>query len=79
MHDIGRGLCWALDAVPFAEDRLGFAPDAWQAQLLRSRSQWILLNCCRQSGKSTTTAARSRETRRTDWPAADRVNARGMV
>ena len=45
MHDIGRGL-----------DRLGFAPDAWQAQLLRSRSQWILLNCCRQSGKSTTTA-----------------------
>jgi hypothetical protein len=56
MHDIGRGLCWALDAVPFAEDRLGFAPDAWQAQLLRSRSQWILLNCCRQSGKSTTTA-----------------------
>ena len=56
MHDIGRGLCWALDAVPFAVDRLGFVPDAWQAQLLRSRSQWILLNCCRQSGKSTTTA-----------------------
>ena len=56
MHDIGRGLCWALDAVPFAEDRLGFVPDAWQAQLLRSRSRWILLNCCRQSGKSTTTA-----------------------
>jgi len=56
MYDIGRGLCWALDAVPFAEDRLGFVPDAWQAQLLRSRSQWILLNCCRQSGKSTTTA-----------------------
>ncbi len=56
MHDIGRGLCWALDAVPFAEDRLGFVPDGWQAQLLRSRSQWILLNCCRQSGKSTTTA-----------------------
>ena len=56
MHDIGRGLCWALDAVPFAEDRLGFVPDAWQAQLLRSRSRWILLNCSRQSGKSTTTA-----------------------
>jgi len=56
MYDIGRGLCWALDAVPFAEDRLGFVPDAWQAQLLRSQSRWILLNCCRQSGKSTTTA-----------------------
>ena len=32
MHDIGRGLCWALDAVPFAEDRLYFVPDAWQAR-----------------------------------------------
>src|SRR6516165_3015372 len=56
MYDIGRGLCWALDAVPFAEDRLGLVLDAWQAQLLRSQSRWILLNCCRQSGKSTTTA-----------------------
>jgi hypothetical protein len=56
LHDIGRSLCWALDAVAFAEDRLDFRPDPWQAQLLRSRSQWIMLNCCRQSGKSTTTA-----------------------
>ena len=32
-------------------------PDPWQARLLRSRAPWILLNCCRQSGKSTTTAA----------------------
>ena len=35
----------------------GIAPDAWQAQLLRSQSQRILLNCSRQSGKSTVTAA----------------------
>jgi hypothetical protein len=56
LHDIGRSLCWALDAVSFAEDRLNFCPDPWQARLLRSRSQWIMLNCCRQSGKSTTTA-----------------------
>ena len=35
---------------------LGFFPDPWQRQLLRSRSHWIMLNCCRQSGKSTTTA-----------------------
>lgn len=55
-NDIGRSLCWALDAVSFAQDRLNFYPDPWQRQLLRSQSQWIMLNCCRQSGKSTTTA-----------------------
>jgi hypothetical protein len=54
--DIGQRVAWALDAVSFAEDRLGFYPDPWQRQLLRSRSQWVMLNCCRQSGKSTTTA-----------------------
>jgi hypothetical protein len=54
--EIGRSLCWAIDAVSFAEDRLNFIPDPWQRQLLRSRSSWLLLNCCRQSGKSTTTA-----------------------
>jgi hypothetical protein len=54
--DLGLGLCQALDAAVFAEDRLGFRPDPWQAQLLRSTARWILLNCCRQSGKSTTTA-----------------------
>ncbi len=45
-----------LDPAVFAEDRLGFRPDPWQSQVLRSRAPWILLNCCRQSGKSTTTA-----------------------
>ena len=56
VHDIGQRLSWALDPVSFAEDRLNFTPDPWQRQLLRSRSQWVMLNCCRQSGKSTTTA-----------------------
>jgi hypothetical protein len=46
----------ALDPVSFAEDRLGFKPDPWQAQLLRSPAKQIILNCCRQSGKSTTTS-----------------------
>src|SRR5712692_903175 len=46
-----------LDPAVFAEDRLGFRPDPWQSQVLRSPARWILLNCCRQSGKSTTTAA----------------------
>jgi hypothetical protein len=54
--DIGQRVAWALDAVSFAEDRLGFIPDPWQRQLLRSQAPWILLNCCRQSGKSTTAA-----------------------
>jgi hypothetical protein len=54
--DIGQRLTWALDSASFAEDRLGFTPDPWQRRLLRSRSQWVMLNCCRQAGKSTTTA-----------------------
>lgn len=45
----------ALDPVIFAT-RAGIAPDAWQADVLRSPSRRMLLNCSRQSGKSTTTA-----------------------
>ena len=54
--DLTLDFAHALDPVAFAEDRLGFVPDPWQARVLRSRASWILLNCCRQSGKSTTTA-----------------------
>lgn len=43
------------DPVELAE-RLGLSPDPWQAEVLRSTSHRQLLNCCRQSGKSTTTA-----------------------
>lgn len=35
----------------------GLEADAWQADLLRSRANRILLLCTRQAGKSTTTAA----------------------
>src|SRR5512133_2623661 len=55
--DLALDLAHALDPVAFVQDRLKFEPDPWQASLLRSRAPWILLNCCRQSGKSTTTAA----------------------
>jgi hypothetical protein len=48
-------LAAALDPVIFAK-RAGIAPDAWQADVLRSSSRRMLLNCSRQSGKSTTTA-----------------------
>lgn len=39
--------------VAFAR-RAGFAPEPWQERVLRSEAPRILLNCSRQSGKSTT-------------------------
>jgi hypothetical protein len=42
----------ALDRVGFAAS-LGLDPDPWQERLLRSTSPRVLLNCSRQSGKST--------------------------
>ncbi len=48
-------LALALDPVPFAR-RAGLEPYEWQQKVLRSDAQRILLNCCRQSGKSTVVA-----------------------
>jgi hypothetical protein len=45
----------ALDRVAFAE-KLGIVPDAWQEDFLRSSADRVLLNCSRQSGKSTMSA-----------------------
>jgi hypothetical protein len=45
----------ALDRVAFAE-KLGIVPDGWQRDLLGSSSSRVLLNCSRQSGKSTMSA-----------------------
>jgi hypothetical protein len=50
-------LACALDPARLFRVATGLTPDAWQARLLRSSSQRILLNCCRQSGKSTSTAS----------------------
>jgi len=44
-------LAMALDPVAFAR-AASFEPDPWQADVLRSRTPRILLNCARQSGKS---------------------------
>jgi Terminase large subunit, T4likevirus-type, N-terminal len=52
MARLAEDLRLALDRVSFAE-KLGIVPDAWQEDLLRSGSDRVLLNCCRQSGKST--------------------------
>ena len=46
----------ALDPVVFAVKQLGFTPDSWQAKVLRSGVKRGILNCARQSGKSTVMA-----------------------
>ncbi len=43
------------DAVLMAQ-RAGIVPDAWQADLLQSNARQMVLNCSRQSGKSTITS-----------------------
>lgn len=52
---IASDLALALDPVLFAR-AVGIEPDPWQAEFLRSRSPRSLLNCSRQSGKSTAVA-----------------------
>jgi Terminase large subunit, T4likevirus-type, N-terminal len=52
MVALGEDLRLALDRAAFART-LGLEPDPWQERLLRSSSDRVLLNCCRQSGKST--------------------------
>lgn len=52
-HERGR-----RDPVRFARDA-GLDPDPWQKEVLRSSSKRLLLNCSRQSGKTTTVAALS--------------------
>src|SRR5947209_9839283 len=54
-----RDLAHGLDAAAFAEDRLGFVPDPWQAGLLRSEARQIIENITRQGGKSTSAAAKA--------------------
>jgi Terminase large subunit, T4likevirus-type, N-terminal len=48
-------LAIAEDRVEFAQS-LGIIPDFWQERLLRSDAPRVLLNCARQSGKSTMAA-----------------------
>jgi hypothetical protein len=55
MVSLAGDLKLALDRVAFAREA-GLDPDPWQRDLLRSSSGRVLLNCCRQSGKSTMTA-----------------------
>jgi hypothetical protein len=52
---IADDLVHALDPVAFAQS-LSFEPDVWQAGVLRLDQPQLLLNCARQSGKSTVAA-----------------------
>jgi hypothetical protein len=48
---------YAFDPVAWAEDVIHFEPDTWQADVMRATQERLLLNCSRQSGKSSTAAA----------------------
>jgi hypothetical protein len=54
MVGLKEDLRLTLDRASFAR-ALGLEPDPWQERLLHSSSDRVLLNCCRQSGKSTMT------------------------
>ncbi len=47
------------DPVQWAIETLGFTPDHHQSQVLNTAHRRILVNCCRQWGKSTTAAIRA--------------------
>ena len=46
-------------AGEWAREKLGFAPDGVQQRLLMSKGRRVILNCTRQWGKSTVTAAKA--------------------
>ena len=49
---IAQDLAAALDPLAFSR-QAGIDPDPWQADVLRSTADQLLLNCSRQAGKST--------------------------
>lgn len=56
MGTTARDLVWALDPARFAAEALRITPDPWQMRVLRWAGQRLILNCSRQSGKSTITS-----------------------
>ncbi len=54
-----RGAAVRADAAGWASRMLGFEADAAQARVLRSGARRVILNCTRQWGKSTVTAAKA--------------------
>ena len=56
MPSVEEDLLYRMDPVLWANEVLGYNADPWQSALLKSRNRKIILNCSRQSGKSTTCA-----------------------
>ena len=54
-----RQLAHSLDPVIFAAEALQFTADPWQETLLRTTVPQVILNCSRQSGKSTVTSIKA--------------------
>src|SRR5262252_3989407 len=54
--DARMAIALALDPARLLVAR-GLTPDAWQRELLLANDRQVLLNCSRQSGKSTVAAA----------------------
>ena len=48
----------ALNPIEFSK-HIGITPDEWQGQVLTHKGKRLLLNCCRQSGKSTIAALKA--------------------
>jgi hypothetical protein len=55
--DLIGALAHGLDPALWCRERLHLSPDDWQGRLLRSTSRQCILNCGRQTGKSTVVAA----------------------
>ena len=56
MAALADDLLYALDGVTFSQAALGVVLDPWQRDVVCSNAGRQLLLCCRQSGKSTTSA-----------------------
>ena len=56
MKLLSSNIAYNLDPVLFARNCLDFRADPWQKKALRWTGQKMILNCCRQSGKSTVSA-----------------------
>lgn len=57
-NSIANDIRYKLDPVAWCREVLGWEPDGWQARFLRTEKRQLLLNCARQTGKSSIVAAR---------------------
>lgn len=58
MNRLAVDMARHLDPAALAE-AVGMRPDPWQTAVMRTAALRVLLNCCRQSGKSTTCALKA--------------------